>query len=73
MTRWCLWRGWHFCLRLKKNRWLVQADGRKQQIGSLPLVPGGRIFLADIRLPDLPGQALSLSCGWSRDNKDDQP
>lgn len=77
MTRWCLAHGWHFCLRLKKNRWFVQADGQRKQIGSLPLTPGGRLFVADVRLPALPEQSLkqtlSLCCGWSRDNKDDEP
>lgn len=78
VTRWCLRHGWHFCLRLKKNRWLTQtsltqADGQKCQIVSLPLSPGGRLYVPDIGLPGLPGQALSLCCGWSRDNKDDEP
>ena len=73
MTRWCLAHGWHFCLRVKKNRWLIQADGQRKQIGSLPLAPGGRLFIAGVRLPALPEQSLSLCCGWSRDNKDDEP
>ena len=73
ITRFCLQRGWHFCLRVKKNRWFVQADGQRKQIGSLPLVPGGRLFVADIHLPALPEHKLSLCCGWSRDNKDDEP
>ncbi len=73
MTRWCLSRGWHFCLRVKKNRWLLGADGARRQIGSLPLTPGGRLFVADVRLPALAEQPLSLCCGWSRDNKDDEP
>ena len=83
MTRWCLSHGWHFCLRLKKNRWFLGTEGqriegqrterRRKQIASLPLAPGGRLFLADIRLPSLPDQRLSLCCGWSRDNKDDEP
>ena len=73
ITRLCLSRGWHFCLRLKKNRWLVEAGGQRRQIASLPLAPGGRLFVGDLRLPALPERALSLSCGWSRDNKDDEP
>jgi len=83
MTRWCLSHGWHFCLRLKKNRWFLGTEGQgtegqrtkrqRKQIASLPLAPGGRLFLADIRLPSLPDQHLSLCCGWSRDNKDDEP
>ncbi len=72
MTRWCLARGWHFCLRLKKNRWLVQADGQRRQIGSLPLVAGGRLFVADVRLPALPDRALSLCCGWSQVDAGDE-
>lgn len=73
LVRWCLAHGWHFCLRLKKNRWLVQADGQREQAASLPLCPGGRLFVAGVRLPALPEQPLSLCCGWSRDNKDDEP
>ncbi len=34
---------------------------------------GGRLFLTGVRLASLPEQALSLCCGWSRDNKDDEP
>ena len=73
MIGFCLNKSWHFCLRLKKNRWLLGADGSRMQIASLPLRPGGRLFVAGIRLPALPEQALSLCCGWSRDNKDDEP
>ncbi len=73
MTRFCLQRGWHFCLRVKKNRWFVQADGQRRQIGSLPLVPGGRLFVADVQFSALPEHKFSLCCGWSRDNKDDEP
>lgn len=77
VTRFCLNRGWHFCLRIKKNRWLLHRDGQgapqRKQPGSLPLAPGGRLFVADVRLPALPERSLSLCCGWSRDNKDDEP
>ncbi len=77
MTRWCLTQKWHFCLRLKKNRWFIAADGQgkqfRKQIASLPLEPGGRFFVGDIHLPALPEQSLNLCCGWSRDNKDDEP
>lgn len=77
MVRLCLKRGWHFCLRLKKNCWLIQADGQRKQMRSLPLTPGGRLSLSGVSLPALPGQSLSLCCGWSRDNKnnnkDDEP
>ncbi len=73
VTRWCLSHGWHFCLRLKRSRWLTLADGTRSKIGALPLSRGGRLFLPGIQLPALPGQSLSLSCGWSADNKDDEP
>ena len=73
MTRWCLAHNWHFCLRLKKNRWFVAADGQRKQIASLPLAPGGRFFVGNLRLPALPEHSLNLCCGWSRDNKDDEP
>jgi len=29
--------------------------------------------VGDVRLPALPEQSLNLCCGWSRDNKDDEP
>jgi hypothetical protein len=73
VTRWCLSHGWRFCLRLKKSRWLLLADGTSVQPGSLPLSRGGRLFLSGVRLPALAGHPLSLSCGWSTDNKDDEP
>lgn len=73
VTRWCLAHGWHLGLRLKKNRWFIHADGRREQIGSLPLAPGGRLFVGGIHLPALPEHRLNLCCGWSRDNKDDEP
>jgi hypothetical protein len=73
VVRLCHGKRWHFALRLKKNRWLTQADGQKKQPGSLPLSPGGRVYLSGVSLPDLPGHRLSLCCGWSRDNKDDEP
>lgn len=73
MVRLCLRQGWHFCLRLKKNRWLTQADGQRKQTGSLPLMPGGRLCLSGVSLPALPDHRFSLCCGWSRDNKDDEP
>jgi hypothetical protein len=80
IIRWCLAQKWHFCLRLKKNRYFIQEegtrtqeDGTRKQIASLPLTRGGRLFVANIRLPSLPTHALSLCCGWSQDNKDDEP
>jgi len=73
VTRWCLSRGWHFCLRLKKSRWLLLADGTRVQPDSLPLSRGGRLFRAGVRLPALPDRPLALSCGWSTDTKDDEP
>ena len=73
LVRWCRVQRWHFCLRLKKNRWLLDADGTMKQIRSLPLIPGGRVFLRDVRLPAVPEHRLSLCCSWSRDNKDDEP
>ncbi len=73
MTRFCLLQGWHFCLRVKRSRWLVQADGQKTQIGSLTLAPGGCLFIPGVHLPALPERALSLYCGWSRDDKDEEP
>ena len=73
MTRWCLSHGWHFCLRLKKNRWFTDAGGTLMQISTLPLVRGGRLYLAGIRLSALPERELSLCLGWSRDTKDDEP
>ena len=32
-----------------------------------------RFFVGNLRLPALPEHSLNLCCGWSRDNKDDEP
>ena len=62
-----------FGLRLKKNRWFRKGDVHKKQIASPALSPGERLFVTGVRLAALPKRSLSLCCGWSRDNKDDEP
>jgi len=73
LIRFCHQQGWHFCLRAKKNRHFTAANGQKQQMKRLPLLPGKTYFLDNIRLPDLPTVRLCLSCGWSSLDKDDEP
>jgi hypothetical protein len=73
LIRWCHRQGWHFCLRMKKNRWFTAADGTRMQMQDIPLAPGERAYRKQITLPDLPGLILSLSCAWSDKDKDDEP
>jgi len=73
LMRLCHKQGWHFCLRAKKNRWFVDKEGQRRQMQRLPLQPGQRLFFSDIGVPDLPEVTLSLSCGWSTVDKDDEP
>ena len=64
--------GWFFVIRMKKDVWLQMANGRKFQIGEIPLKPGQINFEDGVFLPGLPGVRLSLNCGWSRlDPKDE--
>lgn len=39
----CLRRGWHFALRLKRNRVVVHADGRRGRLGSAWALAGGDV------------------------------
>jgi hypothetical protein len=34
VIRFCLRHGWHFCLRARKNRWLLDPKGRRQRAGT---------------------------------------
>ncbi len=71
--RFCRAQGWHFCLRLKNNRWVRLANGRAFQLRELPLRPGTIWFEDGRTLDDLPGMRVSLSCGWSDLHPEDQP
>jgi hypothetical protein len=73
MIRFCLEQGWHFVLRLKKNRWCRLRSGRAFQLDELPLRPGADWCEDGITLDDVLGARLSLSCAWSTDDKDDEP
>src|SRR5258708_3096841 len=63
MMRFCLLHGWHFILRLKKNRWCRLRCGRAFQLLELPLRPGTDWCEEGITLDDVPGERFSLSCG----------
>jgi hypothetical protein len=58
----CLTEGWHFCIRLKKDRRLENREGESFQPKDLKLLPWGTRFLKGVSLADLPGESLSLSC-----------
>jgi hypothetical protein len=73
MIRFCLEHGWHFVLRLKKNRWCRLRSGPAFQLEELPLRPGADWCEDGITLDDVPGARLSLSCGWSTDADEDEP
>ncbi len=73
MIRFCREQGWHFVLRLKKNRWCRLRSGHAFQLEELPLRPGTDWCEDGITLNDVPGARLSLSCGWSTEADDDEP
>ncbi len=73
LIRFCLKHGWHFVLRLKKNRWLRLRCGRAFQLFELPLRPGTSWCEDGLTLEDVPGARFSLSCGWSEQHPDDEP
>lgn len=68
----CLQHGWHFVLRLKKNRWCRLPGGRAFQLQELPLHPGTDWCQDGITLDDVPEAVFSLSCGWSQEHPDDE-
>lgn len=73
LIRFCQKHGWHFVLRLKKNRWCRLRCGRAFQLGELPLRPGADWCEDGIPLDDLPDQRFALCCGWSEQHPDDEP
>ena len=73
MIRFCLKHGWHFLLRLKKNRWCRLCSGHAFQLQELPLRPGADWCQDSITLDDVAGARLSLSCAWSTQADDDEP
>ena len=68
----CRCNGWHFVIRLKKNRWCRLRCGRAFQLVELPLCPGTDWCEDGITLDDIPGERFSLSCGWSQEHPDDE-
>lgn len=73
LIRFCRAHGWHFILRLKKNRWCRLRCGRAFQLFELPLRPGTDWCEDGIILDDVPGMRFSLCCGWSEQHPDDEP
>lgn len=73
MIRFCAEQGWHFVLRLKKNRWCRLRSGHAFQLQELPLRPGTDWCEDGITMDDVPGVSLSLSCTWSTESDDDEP
>ena len=72
LIRFCLQHGWHFILRLKKNRWCRLPTGHAFQLFELPLRPGTDWCEDGITLDDIPDMRFSLSCGWSEHHPDDE-
>ena len=66
-------QGWSFVIRMKKDIWCQMANGRRFQIGEIPLRPGTVNFEDNVCLVGLPGLRLSLNCGWSRLDPKDEP
>lgn len=65
-------QGWYFVIRMKKHIWCQMANGRRFQIGEIPLRPGTINFEENVCLVGLPHLRLSLNCGWSKiDPKDE--
>jgi hypothetical protein len=73
LIRHCLAHSWHFCFRVRKNRSLRWSQQQARPVGSLPLKRGERLFISDVRLPDLADQPLQLACAWSEDKQDTEP
>lgn len=66
-------QGWFFVIRMKKNVWGVMSNKRHFQIGEVPLRRGTVNFEDGVCLRDLPDLRLSLNCGWSSLDPDDEP
>lgn len=66
-------QGWFFVIRMKKDIWCQMANGRRFQIGEIPLRRGTINFEDNVCLRDLPGLRLSLNCGWSSADPKDEP
>ena len=73
LIRHCLARPWHFCLRVRKNRSLIWSQEEARQVHFLPLKRGKRLFISDVRLPELADQPIQLACAWSQDKQDTEP
>ena len=73
LIRFCRAQGWHFLLRLKKNRWCRLRCGRAFQLQEVPLRPGTDWCEDGITLDDMPKASFSLSCGWSQEHSEDEP
>lgn len=66
-------QGWFFVIRMKKDIWCKMACGRWFQIQEIPLGRGQINFEDGVFLPDQPQLRLSLNCGWSRVDPQDEP
>lgn len=66
-------QGWYFVIRMKKHIWCKMACGRHFQIGEIPLGRGTINFEDGVFLKGYPDIRLSLNCGWSSRDPDDEP
>jgi hypothetical protein len=66
-------QGGDFVIRMKKDVWCKMACGRHFQIGEIPLRRGTINFEDAVYLQGLPTLRLSLNCGWSSRDPNDEP
>jgi Transposase DDE domain len=58
----CLTEGWHFCFRIRSDRWLNLPNGDRFQPKSLNLKQGQSRYFNKVFPNGLEGELLSLSC-----------
>lgn len=80
LIEYCLKRQWCFCLRAKKSRTVLFADGTRTCLGALDLCRGQRRYFKGVSLLEpkqarqaKQGMRVQLVCGWSAEDADDEP
>lgn len=66
-------QGWFWVIRMKKHIWCKMASGRAFQIQEIPLGRGQVNFEEGVYLKDVKEVRMSLNCGWSSVDPDDEP
>lgn len=73
LFRWLAKNDWGFVIRMKKDIWCQMACGRQFQIAEIPLGRGQVNFEDGVFVKGLPHLRLSLNCGWSSLDPNDEP